>query len=156
MNPTRKRRLTIVSLIVAAVGVATALTVVALQQNMTYLYTPVEVQQGKVPADARFRLGGMVSAGSIKRAADSLKVEFGVTDGDADMTVEYHGILPDLFREKQSVIATGTMQGSRFVATEVLAKHDETYVPRDVADAMAKAHAKHDVKAAPAPEATKQ
>jgi cytochrome c-type biogenesis protein CcmE len=150
MNPTRKRRLTIVALILAAVGVATALTVFALQQNMTYLYTPVEVLQGKVPAEARFRLGGMVKAGSINRSTDSLKVEFVTTDGDADMTVEYHGILPDLFREKQSVIATGTMQGGRFIASEVLAKHDETYVPRDVADAMAKAHAKHDVKNAPA------
>ncbi|HJU38987.1 MAG TPA: cytochrome c maturation protein CcmE [Tahibacter sp.] len=151
MNPTRKRRLTIISLIVLAVGIATTLGVVALTQNVTYLYTPVEVQQGKVPADARFRLGGMVKAGSIKRASDSLKVEYVTTDGDADMTVEYHGILPDLFREKQSVIATGKMQGDRFVATEVLAKHDETYVPRDVADAMAKAHAKHDVQNAPAP-----
>ena len=151
MNPTRKRRLTIISLIVLAVGIATTLGVVALTQNVTYLYTPVEVQQGKVPADARFRLGGMVKAGSIRRATDSLKVEYVTTDGDADMTVEYHGILPDLFREKQSVIATGKMQGGRFIATEVLAKHDETYVPRDVADAMAKAHAKHDVPNAPAP-----
>ena len=150
MNPTRKRRLTIISLIVAAVGVATTLGVIALTQNVTYLFTPVEVQQGKVPSEARFRLGGMVKADSIRRASDSLKVEFGVTDGDADLTVEYTGILPDLFREKQSVIATGTMQNGRFVATEVLAKHDETYVPRDVADAMAKAHAKHDVKEAPA------
>jgi len=152
MNPTRKRRMTIIAMVLAAVGVATALTVFALQQNMTYLFTPVEVLGGKVPADARFRLGGMVKAGSIQRSADSLKVEFVTTDGDADMTVEYHGILPDLFREKQSVIATGKMQGGRFVASEVLAKHDETYVPRDVADAMAKAHAKHEVKDAPAPQ----
>ena len=150
MNPTRKRRMTIIAMVLAAVGVATALTVFALQQNMTYLFTPVEVLGGKVPADARFRLGGMVKAGSIQRSTDSLKVEFVTTDGDADMTVEYHGILPDLFREKQSVIATGKMQGGRFVASEVLAKHDETYVPRDVADAMAKAHAKHEVKDAPA------
>ena len=152
MNPTRKRRMTVIGLILAAVGIATALGVVALTQNVTYLYTPVEVLQGKVPADARFRLGGMVKAGSIQRSADSLKVEFVTTDGDADMTVEYHGILPDLFREKQSVIATGKMDNGRFVATEVLAKHDETYVPRDVADAMAKAHAKHEVKDAPAPQ----
>ena len=152
MNPTRKRRMTVIGLILAAVGIATALGVVALTQNVTYLYTPVEVLQGKVPADARFRLGGMVKADSIKRATDSLKVEFVTTDGDADMTVEYHGILPDLFREKQSVIATGKMDNGRFVATEVLARHDETYVPRDVADAMAKAHAKHEVKDAPAPQ----
>jgi cytochrome c-type biogenesis protein CcmE len=145
MNPTRKRRLIVVSLILGAVGIASALTVMALQQNMTYLYTPVEVLGGKVPAEARFRLGGMVKAGSVQRASDSLQVGFTVTDGDADMAVEYTGILPDLFREKQSVIATGRMQGGRFIASEVLAKHDENYVPRDVADAMAKAHAKHSV-----------
>lgn len=145
MNPTRKRRLVVVSLILGAVGIAATLTVLALQQNITYLYTPVEVLGGKVPADARFRLGGMVKAGSIERASDSLKTGFTVTDGDADLAVEYTGILPDLFREKQSVVATGHMAGGRFVATEVLAKHDENYVPRDVAEAMAKAHEKHDV-----------
>lgn len=145
MNPTRKRRLVAVSLILGAVGIAATLTVFALQQNITYLHTPVEVLAGKVPADARFRLGGMVKAGSIQRASDSLKTGFTVTDGDADMAVEYIGILPDLFREKQSVIATGRMENGRFVASEVLAKHDESYVPRDVAEAMANAHKKHDV-----------
>jgi cytochrome c-type biogenesis protein CcmE len=145
MNPTRKRRLVAVSLILGAVGLAAALTVMALQQNITYLYTPVEVLAGKVPADARFRLGGMVKADSIRRASDSLKTGFTVTDGDADMAVEYTGILPDLFREKQSVIATGKMDNGRFVASEVLAKHDENYVPRDVAEAMANAHKKHAV-----------
>ena len=139
MNPTRKRRLIVLSLIVGAVGVAAALTVLALQQNITYLYTPVEVLAGKVPGDARFRLGGMVKAGSIQRAGDSLKTGFTVTDGDADMAVEYTGILPDLFREKQSVIATGRMEGGRFVATEVLAKHDENYMPPEAADALKKA-----------------
>lgn len=153
MNPTRKRRLIVVSLILGAVGVAATLTVFALQQNMTYLYTPVEVLGGKVPVDARFRLGGMVKAGSIQRASDSLKIGFTVTDGDAEMPVEYTGILPDLFREKQSVIATGTMQGNHFVASEVLAKHDENYVPRDVAEAMANAHKKHAVPEAAKPEA---
>ena len=145
MNPTRKRRLIVISLILGAVGIAAALTVLALQQNMTYLYTPVEVLGGKVPAEARFRLGGMVKGGSIQRSSDSLKVGFTVTDGDAELPVEYNGILPDLFREKQSVIATGTLQGKHFVATEVLAKHDENYVPRDVKEAMAKAHEKHSV-----------
>lgn len=145
MNPTRKRRLVAISLILGAVGVAATLTVFALQQNLTYLHTPVEVLAGKVPADARFRLGGMVKAGSIQRSGDSLRVGFTVTDGDADMAVDYTGILPDLFREKQSVIATGRMENGRFVASEVLAKHDENYVPRDVAEAMANAHKKHDV-----------
>jgi cytochrome c-type biogenesis protein CcmE len=145
MNPTRRRRLIAVSLILGAVAVAAALTVMALQQNMTYLFTPSEVNAGKVPAGTRFRLGGMVKADSLQRSSDSLKVEFTVTDGDGDTRVEYTGILPDLFREKQSVIATGAMAGDHFVASEVLAKHDETYVPRDVKEAMAKAHAKHQV-----------
>ncbi|UXI67038.1 cytochrome c maturation protein CcmE [Tahibacter amnicola] len=152
MTPTRQRRLIMVGLVLLAVGVATALVVTAMSQNLTYLYTPVEVKSGKVPAQARFRLGGMVKAGSIERDPNSLKVNFLVTDGDADMLVEYNNILPDLFREKQSVIATGQMQGDRFLATEVLAKHDEKYVPRDVQEAMAKAHSKHDV---PAPDAAK-
>lgn len=149
MTPVRKRRLTVVALILLAVGIATTLTVFALQQNMTYLYTPSEILAGKVPSDARFRIGGMVKDQSIERG-QSLTVAFVVTDGDGDMRVEYEGILPDLFREKQSVIATGTMQGDRFVATEVLAKHDENYVPRDVADAMANAHEKYQVKDAKA------
>lgn len=151
MTPTRRRRLLLVGLVLAAVGVATALTVLALQQNMTYLFTPSEVIAGKAPIQTRFRLGGMVKADSLKRSSDSLKVEFTVTDGDGNTTVEYTGILPDLFREKQSVIATGTLSGNRFVATEVLAKHDENYIPRDVAEAMAKAHQKHNVPAEPAP-----
>ena len=131
MTPTRKRRLIIVGLILLAVSVATALTVAALQENMTYLFTPSEIVAGKAPADARFRIGGMVKEHSIERG-QSLTVAFVVTDGDDDMRVEYEGILPDLFREKQSVIATGSMKGGKFIATEVLAKHDETYVPRDV------------------------
>lgn len=144
MTPTRKRRLIIVGLILLAVSVATALTVAALQENMTYLFTPSEIVAGKSPVDARFRIGGMVKEHSIERG-QSLTVAFVVTDGDDDMRVEYEGILPDLFREKQSVIATGSMQGGKFIATEVLAKHDETYVPRDVAEAMENAHRKHDV-----------
>ena len=147
MTPTRKRRLIVVSLVLAAVGVAAGLTALALQQNMTYLFTPSEVNAGKAPPAARFRLGGMVKADSLRRSGDSLRVEFTVTDGDGDTPVEYTGILPDLFREKQSVVATGAMSGGCFVATEVLAKHDEKYVPRDVAEAMAKAHAKHQVPA---------
>ena len=139
MTPTRKRRLIVISLVLAAVAVAAGLTVLALQQNMTYLFSPSEVEAGHAPVDARFRLGGVVLEHSIKRSADSLKIDFIVTDRFKDMPVEYTGILPDLFREGQSVVATGAMQGNRFVATEVLAKHDETYMPKEVADAIAKA-----------------
>jgi len=117
MTPTRKRRLIAISLILAAVGVAAGLTALALQQNMTYLYSPTEIAAGHAPADARFRLGGVVLEQSIKRASDSLKVGFVVTDRFKEMPVEYTGILPDLFREGQSIVATGTLKDGRFVAT---------------------------------------
>ncbi len=140
MNPTRKRRLTIVLSILAAAAVATVLVVLALQNNMNYLLTPSQVQSGEAASYDTFRLGGMVKAGSIQRSSDSLKVTFTVVDAGGAMPVEYTGILPDLFRDNQSVIATGHMDGARFVATEVLAKHDETYMPKELKDAMAKAH----------------
>lgn len=140
MNPTRKRRLIIVLLVVAAAVVAVGLTVFALQQNMNYLFTPSQVQTGEARSYKTFRLGGMVKAGSIQRSSDSLKVTFTVVDANGSMPVEYTGILPDLFRDNQSVIATGHMDNARFIATEVLAKHDETYMPKELKDAMAKAH----------------
>ena len=140
MNPTRKRRLIIVLLVLAAAAVAVGLTVFAVQQNMSYLFTPSEVRAGQAGAYGTFRLGGMVKAGSIERSKDSLKVGFTVVDADGAMPVEYTGILPDLFRDNQSVIATGHMADGHFVATEVLAKHDETYMPKELKDAMEKAH----------------
>jgi cytochrome c-type biogenesis protein CcmE len=140
MNPTRKRRLTIVLSVVAAAAVAMGLIVFALQQNMNYLFTPSQVQTGQATSYKNFRLGGMVKAGSIQRSNDSLKVTFTVIDASGSMPVEYTGILPDLFRDNQSVIATGHMDNARFIATEVLAKHDETYMPKELKDAMAKAH----------------
>jgi cytochrome c-type biogenesis protein CcmE len=143
MTPTRKRRLIVVSLILAAVGVAAGLTVLALQQNMTYLYSPSEIVAGHAPAGARFRLGGVVLEQSIRRAKDSLEVHFVVTDRFKDMPVEYTGILPDLFREGQSIVATGALKDGRFVATEVLAKHDESYMPKEVKDAIEKAKQAH-------------
>ncbi len=141
MTPTRKRRLIAIGLIVAAVGIATALTVFALQQNMTYLFSPSEIDAGRSPADSSFRLGGVVLEHSLQRSPNSLTVDFVVTDRFHNMPVEYTGILPDLFREGQSIVATGKLQGNRFIATEVLAKHDETYMPKEVADAIAKAKA---------------
>ncbi|MGY3039043.1 cytochrome c-type biogenesis protein CcmE [Rhodanobacter sp. TND4EL1] len=140
MNPTRKRRLTIVLSILAATAVAAVLVVLALQNNMNYLLTPSQVQSGEAAGYKTFRLGGMVKSGSIQRSSDSLKVTFTVVDAGGAMPVEYTGILPDLFRDNQSVIATGHMDNARFVATEVLAKHDETYMPKELKDAMAKAH----------------
>ena len=150
MNPVRRRRLLLVLLLAAAAAIATTLVVFALQRNVAYLYTPAEVLNGSAGesvADgaAKFRLGGMVAAGSLKRAEGSMQAHFRVTDGDAELPVTYTGILPDLFREDQAVVATGRMQDGTFVAEQVLAKHDETYVPKEVADKMGLAHKKHGV-----------
>ena len=141
MTPTRKRRLIAFSLILLAVAVATALTVSALSIYRTYLFSPSEILAGQVPAGAVFKLGGVVLEHSVKRDPSSLKVGFTVTDRFHEMPVEYTGILPDLFREGQSVIATGSMNDGHFAANEVLAKHDETYMPKEVRDAIAKAKA---------------
>src|SRR5690606_22299878 len=103
-TPSRKRRLILICLILGAGAVAATLTAFALQQNMTYLYSPSEVEAGHVPDSARFRLGGVVLEDSIRRRADSLTVDFVVTDRFHEIPVEYTGILPDLFREGQSVI----------------------------------------------------
>lgn len=145
MHPTRKRRLLLILALLAAATVAGTLVAFALQRNVAYLYTPAEVLRGDAGRHARFRLGGMVQAGSFQRAPGSLEAHFRVDDGDATLPVVYTGILPDLFREKQAVIATGRMRGGTFVAEQVLAKHDETYMPKEVADKMGKAHVKHDV-----------
>lgn len=155
MHPTRKRRLMLILALVAAAGIATGLIAIALQRNVAYLYTPHEVLNGSAgkhvsDGSARFRLGGMVAKGSFKRAQGSMEAHFDVDDGDARLPVVYIGILPDLFRENQSVVATGRMQGKVFVAEEVLAKHDETYMPKEVADKMSEAHKKHKVQDAQA------
>ena len=141
MTPTRKRRLAAVALILAAVSIAATLTVMALSRNMTYLFSPSEVLAGNAPAGANFKLGGVVRENSVQRDTQSLRVDFTVTDRFHEIPVAYTGILPDLFREGQSIIATGRMENGRFVAREVLAKHDETYMPKEVSDAIAKAKA---------------
>ncbi|WP_024869556.1 cytochrome c maturation protein CcmE [Pseudoxanthomonas suwonensis] len=153
MNPVRRRRLLFVAVLVLASGVVTTLVALALQRNVAYLYTPAEVLRGEAGDHARFRLGGMVEKGSFERAPGSMDARFKVTDGDAQLPVVYTGILPDLFREGQAVVATGRMQDGVFVAENVLAKHDETYMPKEVADKMGVAHQKHDVQV-PAAEAT--
>ncbi|MCI2243911.1 MULTISPECIES: cytochrome c maturation protein CcmE [Xanthomonas] len=145
MNPQRKRRLLWLMLLVLAAGLTTTLVAMALQRNTAYLYTPAEVLSGKTGAHARFRLGGMVEKGSFQRAPGSLQSHFRVTDGDAQLTVRYDRILPDLFREGQAVVATGSMHDGVFVAEDVLAKHDETYMPKELADKMGEAHGKHRV-----------
>ena len=150
MNPTRRRRLVLVLLLALASAVVVSLVAMALQRNVAYLYTPAEVLRGDAGDHARFRLGGMVEKGSFQRASGSMEAHFKVTDGDAQLPVAYTGILPDLFREGQAVVATGRMEGGTFVAENVLAKHDETYMPKEVADKMGMAHQKHDVQVPPA------
>jgi cytochrome c-type biogenesis protein CcmE len=143
VNPTRKRRLALVGLLLLAAAAAGTFIVLALQENLTYLHTPTEVRTGKAPTDGRFRLGGVVCEGSVQRSAGKLDVRFAVTDRVRQVPVRYDRILPDMFREGTSIVATGRMQGDEFVASEVLAKHDETYMPREVADAMAKGASMH-------------
>ena len=145
MRPLRRRRIILVALILGAVALATSAMVYGLSQNMNYLFTPSQVLAGRASHYRSFRLGGMVVDGSIRHDQHSLLVDFTVTDGDHTMPVQYTGILPDLFRAGQAVIATGRMHDGVFVASEVLAKHDATYMPRELQQAMAQAHAKHHV-----------
>jgi cytochrome c-type biogenesis protein CcmE len=142
MNPTRRRRLLFVVALLAAAAVAAVLVTRALQENLTYLHTPTEVRTGVAPGDARFRLGGVVCEGSVQRTQGTLDVRFAVTDRVRRVPVVHTGILPDMFKEGTSIIATGRMHDGVFVADEVLAKHDETYVPREVKDAMDAAKAR--------------
>ena len=145
MNPVRKRRLIVTLLILGAVGVAAGLSVFALQKNMTYLYSPSEVDAGKAPGGHAFRLGGIVKEGSVHRVPGTLTTDFVITDRFQSIPVTYTGILPDLFRVGQSTITTGAMKDGKFVATQVLAKHDSTYMPPQVAQAIAKAEKEHRV-----------
>ncbi len=142
MTPTRRNRLLLILAITLAAVIAASLISLALQRNLTYLYTPTQVLSGEAPGDVRFRLGGEVCTGSFTREEGTLRVSFDVTDRERHLPVRYEGILPDLFREGQSIIATGAMVGDRFVADKILAKHDETYMPKEVADAMAAAMSK--------------
>ncbi|WP_372981394.1 cytochrome c maturation protein CcmE [Marinobacter sediminum] len=139
MHPIRKKRLTIVLFLIAGVAVAVGLTTYALRQNINLFYDPSQISAGEAPVDVRIRAGGMVEEGSVVRDPESLEVEFRVTDFSASVPVVYVGILPDLFAEGQGVVAMGKLNGEgRFVADQVLAKHDENYMPPEVADALAK------------------
>ena len=137
MNPVRKKRLFIILGILAGVGVAVGLALSALQQNINLFYTPTQIVDGEAPQDTRIRAGGMVRQGSVSRSADSLDVQFVVTDFAKDVTIQYRGILPDLFREGQGIVALGRLnEEGVLVADEVLAKHDEKYMPPEVTKAL--------------------
>ena len=133
----RSRRKVLIFAVVFGVGLATVLGLTAFEENLLYFYSPTQVKAGEAPETHSFRVGGLVVDGSVVRAEDSLKVQFDLTDNEETMTVEYTGILPDLFREGQGIVAMGTIQADgRFVADEVLAKHDENYMPPEVAEAL--------------------
>jgi cytochrome c-type biogenesis protein CcmE len=133
----------LVGLILLGVGSAVAFALTAFQENLLYFYSPSEVTAGKAPADRVFRVGGMVTEGSFNRPAGSLEAKFVLTDYAHDVTVRYSGVLPDLFREGQGVIARGRMNADgTFVAEEVLAKHDENYMPPAVAESLRQQHDK--------------
>lgn len=136
MTPRRKRLLAVLA-IVAGVGAATALAMRAFDDNLLYFYNPTQVLAGDAPQGRTFRIGGMVTEGSLKRTAGTLAVQFVVTDYKHSIPVHYEGLLPDLFREGQGVIAHGHLTPSgEFVADEVLAKHDENYMPPEVAESL--------------------
>jgi cytochrome c-type biogenesis protein CcmE len=137
LNAKRKRRLMMVGLLVVGVGIAAALALSAFRENILYFYSPTEVLSGEAPVGHKFRLGGLVVEGSVKRETDGLTVHFGLTDTAKEIPVMYSGILPDLFREGQGIVAHGRLnEGGVFVADEVLAKHDENYMPPEVAEAL--------------------
>ncbi len=133
----KQRRLGLLALGMTALAGATALVLTAFSDNLVFFYSPSELKAQQVAADRRLRIGGLVEKQSVSRGADGRTVEFRVTDGANDVAVVYHGILPDLFREGQGVVAEGKLGADGiFAASTVLAKHDENYMPREVVDAL--------------------
>jgi cytochrome c-type biogenesis protein CcmE len=125
-----------VAAIIAGVGIATAFALQAFNKNLLYYYSPTQISAGEAPSSRTFRVGGLVENGSVKREPGSLEVRFTLTDFNKEIGVSYTGILPDLFREGQGIIARGKLDNGQFVAEEVLAKHDENYMPPEVKDSL--------------------
>ena len=144
MNPRRKKRLSIALVIIIGLGTMTGLVLYALKQNIDLFYTPTQLIEGlgedkvKPEIGQRLRIGGLVMPGTVKRNLEDLKVRFVLSDdGGGLVTLEYEGILPDLFREGQGIVAQGVLKSANVItATEVLAKHDEEYMPSEVAEAI--------------------
>ena len=134
----KKRRLYMLGLALLGLGTATALTLTAFEDNIVFFFSPTQLQTQDV-GERNFRLGGLVEEGSVRKLADGITTEFRVTDTVNTVPVAYRGQLPDLFREGQGVVAEGRMAGGVFQAREVLAKHDENYMPPEVADALKEA-----------------
>jgi cytochrome c-type biogenesis protein CcmE len=134
----KRRRLALIGGGLAVLAVAVALMLNAFRDSIVFFNSPSDVAEKHIAPGTRIRLGGLVKAGSLVRG-DDLKIRFAVTDGSREMTVAYQGVLPDLFREGQGVVAEGVLDGSgSFNADSILAKHDETYMPKEVADALKK------------------
>lgn len=141
MKP-RHKRFVFIGLGLVVLGIATVLVLNAFQSNLVFFFTPTQVVNGEVPQGRSFRIGGMVEDGSLVRENDGLTVRFIVTDTAKRVPVTYKGILPDLFKEGKGAVAQGKLNGDgTFVASEVLAKHDENYMPPEAAEALAKAKA---------------
>ncbi|MEE3287655.1 MAG: cytochrome c maturation protein CcmE [Pseudomonadota bacterium] len=140
MTPRRRQRFILAGLLVLGVAVSISLALIALTKNINLFFSPTQVSAGEAPLNSTFRLGGMVVPGSIRRPEDGLTVAFDLTDTLEAVTVVYKGILPDLFRENQGIVAQGRLlTDGTFEAQQVLAKHDENYMPPEVADALEKA-----------------
>ena len=142
MRPSRRQRVVLVGLLLAGVILAATLALLALRENINLFFSPTQVATGEAPQNTPFRLGGMVVAGSVQRAAEDLSIRFDLTDTAHTVTVAYTGILPDLFSEGQGIVAQGSLgEDGTFVASQVLAKHDENYMPPEVDEALQKAQA---------------
>ena len=136
MTPRRKRMIAVAAIVIG-VGAATAVALQAFQENIMYFYSPSQVSAGEAPSGRAFRLGGLVTTGSLQRTPGSIEINFVVTDNAESIPVKYSGLLPDLFREGQGVIAHGKLtEEGVFMADEVLAKHDENYMPPEVAETL--------------------
>ena len=136
MKP-RQKRLALIGVLLSATGITVALVLSAFQSNMVFFYSPSQVAANEAPSSRTFRVGGLVQEGTVQRAG--LEVNFIVTDTAKTVPVRYEGILPDLFQEGKGVVAQGQMKNGVFVAREVLAKHDENYMPPEAADAIQRA-----------------
>jgi len=137
----RHKRLALIAGGLAILGIVATLVLNAFQSNLVFFFSPTQVAAGEAPRGKNFRIGGMVKEGSLQREADGVTLRFIVTDTDKDMTVAYKGILPDLFREGKGVVAQGRLgEDGVFAASEVLAKHDENYMPPEAAKAVGDAH----------------
>jgi cytochrome c-type biogenesis protein CcmE len=152
MTPARYRRLIAVVVVLAGVGIATALGLTAFRKNILYYYTPSQVAAGAAEPGRPFRMGGLVAMGSVEREPGTMTVHFVLTDMQKSVPIAYTGILPDLFREGQGIVVHGSIgSDGAFTADEVLAKHDEKYMPPEVAAAIKKAQQQQAGPARPQP-----